>query len=294
MTLRSALILLALATTLASCGRTTPTNPAAAAKPQPAAAIGRGVVDQDGGLIRLAAARDGALEQVLVQEGQAVTRGQVLAVFDRRSSGLSLTAARADIGDRRAQLRIAAAKLTGAERDAGRLRRLADQDAATRQEADQAAAAAVVARAELTQAEAALKGAGARADLQARDLAMLTVRAPSDGRVLSRTAVAGAYVAAGSPLFVLEPATPRVVRAEVDEAFADLVKPGLPATVTREFNEGRGYPAHVVRVSDMFGAAALNDPSAPRADTRVVQVIVAFDSPQPLKLGQRVLVRFGR
>jgi HlyD family secretion protein len=276
---------------VAGCGRD---DGAATAKaPQPAiAAIARGTVDQDGGLVRINAPREGVLDAVLVQEGDPVVRGQPLAVMDARRSRLALVAAKAEAADRAAQVQIAAAKVAAAERDAGRLSRLAAEDAATRQEADQANDGARIAQAEYRQAVQAAHAASARKDLEAYAVGAATLRAAADGRVLRRTAAAGASVAAGAPLFVMETDAPRIVRAEVDETLADKVRVGMAAAVSREFDSSRSYPAHVLRVAQIFGAGVQNDDPTARADTRVVTVIVALDGKADLKLGQRVLVRF--
>lgn len=275
---------------LAGCGR----GDAAATKaatPVPTA-IARGAVEQDGGLVRINAPRDGVLDQVLVQEGDRVTAGQPLAIMDARQSRLSLAAAQAEVGDRAAQVQIADAKVQSAERDAGRLSRLAAADAATRQDADQANDAARIARAEYRQTVQAARAASARKDLEAYAVGAATLRASANGKVLRRSASAGASVAAGAALFLMETDAPKVVRAEVDESLADRVRVGMPATVTREFDTGRSYPGHVLRVSEIFGAASQNDDPGVRTDTRVITVVVALDGRPDLKLGQRVLVRF--
>jgi multidrug efflux pump subunit AcrA (membrane-fusion protein) len=47
-------------------------------------AIGRGRVDIDGGLIQIAAQRDGVVVEVFVEEGANVKAGQLLARLDDR------------------------------------------------------------------------------------------------------------------------------------------------------------------------------------------------------------------
>jgi multidrug resistance efflux pump len=184
------------------------------------------------------------------------------------------------------------AKAAGAQRDAERAQGLARQDAAPRQDADQAATAARIATAERDQARNALAAAQAKAGLEALEVEVRTLRAPSAGRIVRRTANPGAYVAAAAPIFLLEPQGGRIVRAELDETFADQVHPGMAAKVTREFDDSHVYAAHVLRVAEVFASPALNDDPTARSDTRVVGVVLTLDQPAPMKLGQRVLVRF--
>lgn len=274
---------------LSACARPPPVPRAEAPAP---AAVAKGVVEAEGGLLRVLAPRDGVVAEALVQEGDTVAAQQPLARLEDRQPRLVLAADAAELGDRRAQVEVAAARAAGAEREAARLRTLAAADAGTRQDAEQAATAAAVARGEQHQALAALHAAEARQQLNAYEVEVRTIRAPRPGRIVRRTTGPGAYVAAATPLFVMEPQGPRVVRAELDEAFADRVTPGMSATVSREFQSGKSYAAKVLRVSDVLGGPALAEDAVARADARVIAVILALPPGADLRLGQRVLVRF--
>jgi multidrug resistance efflux pump len=255
-------------------------------------AVAKGVVDAEGGLISVRAPRDGVITALNVEVGDHATAGQPLAGLEARQAFLALDATTAEIADRRAQVEVATARAQGAEREAGRLARLAAQDAATRQDADQAATNAAVARGEQHQAEQGLRAAEAKRRLDAYEVEVRTVRAPVAGTIVRRDAVAGAFVNAAGPLFLLEPDGRRVVRAELDEAFADKVRPGASAVVTPEFREGQSFHARVLRVSDVLSAASLGEEPGARTDTRVVSVLLALDAAPTLRIGQRVLVRF--
>jgi multidrug resistance efflux pump len=257
-----------------------------------AVAVAKGVVEAQGGLLRVLAPRDGLVVAPLVEEGAAVAAGQLLARLDDRQARLMLDAAKADLGERRAQAEVAGARAAGAEREARRLATLAAADAVTRLEAEQAATAASVAGGEHRQALEALNAAAARQRLAAYDVEVRAIRAPVAGHVVRRTVAAGAYVAAATPMFVIEPDGARLVRAELDEAFADRVTPRTHAVVTREYQPGQAYPAHVVRVSDLLSGPALADDAASRTDARVVSVLLSLPPTSDLRLGQRVLVRF--
>ncbi|WP_421930853.1 efflux RND transporter periplasmic adaptor subunit [Phenylobacterium sp.] len=263
----------------------------ALAAPPPAAAA-RGVVESGAGLIKVGAAREGLVTQVDVEEGDPVAAGQVLAILDDRQSQLHFAIDQAELAGQNARVGTAEAKLSGARRDLERVRRLIRLEAATTQEVDQAITAEHVAAGEAEEAVQAARVAMARARLSQAEIASHTIRAPAAGLVLRRMAVAGGSATAASTLFVIAPDGGRVVRAELDESLSDRVQPGMAAMVSREFDEGAPQRAHVLRVSESFSGALLNDDPAAQSDSRVLNVILALDGRPAFRLGQRVLVRF--
>jgi multidrug resistance efflux pump len=287
-------IVLAACTLLASCQQG---SDAAQARNRPApAAVARGVIAADGGLIPVAAPRDGLITQVEVEEGAHVERGAVLAQLDTDRSALLAVQATAETAQQEAAWRGAQARAGAAQSEAARLTRLASADAATRREAEQAKQAATVALAQSEEAARAVDVARARQRLAELEQTARTVHAPVSGLVLRRTAAVGAaaVAASGTPLFVLAPDGPRIVRAELDEAFVGRVMPGATAWVTDSNGGGRVLKARVLRISPSFEAAALDDQPGGRADGRVLRLVLAFDEPNTLRLGQRVLARIGQ
>ncbi|MDB5457979.1 MAG: hypothetical protein JWP92_3564 [Caulobacter sp.] len=270
---------------------------AALARNRPAVvAVARGVVAVEGGLIPIAAPRDGLIAQVGAEEGAHVARGAVLARLDQDRTGLLADQAAAETAQLQAAWRGAQARSTAARSDAERLARLALADAATRHDADQARQAALIAAAQADEAGRAVEVARVRQKLAGLEQGARVVRAPVAGLVLRRAATVGSAAVAGSatPLFVLAPDGPRIVRAELDEAFVGRVGPGAIAWVTDASGGGRAYRARVLRVSPAFEAAALDDQPGGRADGRVLRLVLTFDEPNDLRLGQRVLARIDR
>jgi multidrug resistance efflux pump len=260
------------------------------------AAMARGVVAADGGLIPVAAPRDGLITEVRVEEGAHVDRGAVLARLDVDRSALLAIQAAAETAQQAAAWRGAQARSVAASAEAARLARLASADAATRHEAELARQAAVVAAAQSDEAARAVDVARARQRLAELEQSARTVRAPVSGLVLRRTAAVGAAAVSGTgaPLFVLAPDGPRIIRAELDEAFVGRVMPGATAWVTDASGGGRVLKARVLRISPSFESAALDDQPGGRADGRVLRLVLAFDEPNTLRLGQRVLARIGQ
>ncbi|MBU2153813.1 MAG: biotin/lipoyl-binding protein, partial [Alphaproteobacteria bacterium] len=92
-----------LSTLLALCACTPRPAPPSAQSVPPTVAVAKGVVEAQGGLLRVLAPRDGLIVSAPAEEGAAVSAGQVLAQVDDRQARLMLDAATADLGERRAQ-----------------------------------------------------------------------------------------------------------------------------------------------------------------------------------------------
>lgn len=141
----------------------------------------------------------GTVTEVLVREGDAVRRGQVLVRLDTRD-----LAAKDD--QVRAGLAAAEAQATEAERYAVRIRALYADSAAPKAMLDNAESGLAQAKAGLAQAR------GAQAELAA--VAQYgAVRAPFDGVVTKRFVDPGAFAAPGAPLVTVEDA--RTLRVSV-------------------------------------------------------------------------------
>ena len=205
--------------------------------------------------------RPGLLAEVLVEEGDAVAAGQVLARLDtarlaaaRDAAAARLAAAEAVLAELVAGPRgeaVAAATAEAARRRAlaeravrasGRVARMAGRGSVTEQDTDDARLAADAAKAALAAARADLDEltngtrperlaaqraavAQATADLAAADvdLAESELRAPFAGSVAARFADEGAVPAAGAPILdLLETAAPRARVGVAGGAAAEL------------------------------------------------------------------------
>lgn len=267
----------------------------AAAAPGPYLAMARGQVDVEGGLVRVVAPRDGRLDEVRAEDGEAVKAGQVLAVIDSRQAKIALGAAQARLAQAEAQLGVLKAKLPQAQQQAQRIGEAAGAGAATGQSADDAATALAVLKAELVAAEAAIKLARQNVEEAQAELDARTLEAPAAGRIVRRAAHVGDVVSAqaATELFQLLPERPRIVRAELNEAYVDLVEPGMQAEVVRDSDQGQAVPARVLRVGVVFGPSKLADDPVARAGAHDVECVLQLDGGQ-FRIGQRVLVRFKR
>ena len=158
------------------------------------------------------------LEEVRVNVGDAVRRGQVLATFTPELL-------KADVAQIRALVAEAEAALAEAGANAARARELQTSGALSEQQINQFMTA------ERT-AQARLDAQRAQANVQALRLRQTQVRAPDDGVISARSATVGAVLPAGQELFRMIRQGRLEWRAEVPAADLARLKPGMSATVT--------------------------------------------------------------
>lgn len=260
----------------------------------PYAAIANGKVDIEGGIIQIAARRGGIVREVLVQEGDRVVAGQILARQEDDEPRLALQTANADLASAESQLRLIQVDIRTAQREYDRLERLVATNFVAAARMDQARDAIAQAQARLGAQQASVQTARARRDQAAYDVELTVIRSPANGRIVRRYANpgAGASTLNVSNMFDLEPDAPRIARAEIVESDIPNVAVGQQVEITPEGDTSKVYVGTVLRRAAVFGARKLasDDPSQ-RSDERVVEVVVAAGD-APLLIGQRVLVKF--
>jgi HlyD family secretion protein len=293
---RNALVLLPLlGLALAGCHGGAP-DAATKAGPavSPYATIASGKVDIEGGIIAVAARTSGTVREVLVQEGDAVRRDQVLARLDDREQQLALQTARAAEGQARSQVALLTVYLQAAERELTRLQSLVARGLVARQPVDQAADNVASARAQLDAQRAAIATATAQVAVAEYGQDLTVIRAPLDGRIIRRYANpgAGASTLNVSNMFDLEPEVAHIVRAELDENSIPQVSVGQAVEIAAETDTNMHSTGKVLRIARAFGERKLKSDSAGEAtDERVVEVVVSAGDAKYL-IGQRVLVKF--
>jgi HlyD family secretion protein len=270
---------------------TQPEKPA----PRPVAAVAsaKGRIDVEGGVIRLAARRDGVVQNVFVEEGQRVRAGDPLAKLDDQQARLGANLARAELQQARRVLPGLQVRLEAAERELRRLAPLAADDTVPRQQLDEAKDRVRAVRAELAEAQAAVATSARRAEAAEYEIEQRMVRAPLDGTIARRQARPGDGVSTlnVTPLFVFAPDASRIVRAELEERFLLAVAPGQQAEILLEADESRTYTARVLRLGQLVGTRTPSDDPTERQDNRVVECVLSIEAPE-LLIGQRVIVRF--
>lgn len=292
---------------LTACGGPAPGGPGGPGRPgapgagidpksinTPYSAISAGKVDIEGGLVDVAARAPGIVKEVLVQEGDKVTEGQVLARQEDDDSRLSRNRVAAQLQQAEAQLPILEVQLEAAIREEARLKRLTSEDAASTQAYEQAQdrtkqleAQVAAQRTSISLVRAQLAEANYQVELH-------VIRAPADGTIVRRYANpgSGASTFSVTAMFQLQPDAMRIVRAEVEERSITQVAVGQKVEIVPESDQASTYSGEVIRIAGVMGARKLrsDDPSE-RADERVVEVVVNAEA-APVLVGQRVLVKF--
>lgn len=284
----------ALVCAIALCACSHPQAEQATTTTAPAyAAMARGVVDVQGGLIRIAAPREGVLANIAVAPGDEVKAGALLAMLDAHAAQLALAAARAELDQAKAHSVALQSRVVSAAQRADRARQAAQAGAASGQSADDAAQALAGLNAEIGEATAATEAASAHVAQAEHEVQLRTLRAPASARVVARNAHAGDVVSPQNPvpLFTLLPDAPRIVRAELNEAFVNKVAVGMHAEIVADVGDGKVYTATVTRIGEVFGPSKLVEDTQEVSDTRDVECILKLDD-QTLRVGQRVQVRF--
>jgi HlyD family secretion protein len=267
---------------------------AVAEEPSPYAAIANGKADVEGGIIQVAARRQGIVREVYVQEGQDVVAGQPLAKQEDDDARLAADTASASLASARAQIAVYQVQLRTGQREYKRLQNLSASNFVAGQRLDAAQDQIASAQASIQAQQAAIQVATAQLAQARYNQELTVIRAPANGRIARRYANpgSGASTLNVTPMFDLEPQTARIVRAEIVEADIPNVTIGQEVEIQPEADPTKTYVGKVLRRAAVFGARKLasDDPSQ-RSDERVVEVVVSADG-APVLVGQRVLVKF--
>ncbi|HET9986846.1 MAG TPA: efflux RND transporter periplasmic adaptor subunit [Longimicrobiales bacterium] len=267
----------------------------------------------------------GRVDRILVDEGDAVTAGQVLAVLDtaelaaRRAGAVAqAAAARAqlaelergsrpeEVAQARAMAAAARERLANARRDLERVTPLQKSGVVSRQDLDRATTAAEVAGAQYDQAQQQLRlvttgprperieaqrallrqAEAAVAQLDAT-LANAVVRAPFPGVVTIRHREPGETLSPGLPVVtVLNPAD-RWVRIYVPEGEVGRLKLGEPARIASDAFPSRRYPGRITFIASQAEFTPKNVQTTEERTKLVyaVKVAITGDPARDLKPG---------
>jgi RND family efflux transporter MFP subunit len=173
---------------------------------------------------------------VLVDQGDTVSDGQVLARLEATDYEHTVRVAEASVGQ-------ALAELAKARLDIARQRALLRTGVASRAEFDSAEAAYRVSEAKLTNSEAQLGFARSR-------LADTVISSPVPGLVLTRNLEVGDTVVPGAPIFRIADTRQLWITAMVDERVAGELRVGQPARVSFRGHPGRSFPGRLARLGN--------------------------------------------
>lgn len=272
----------------------------------------------------------GRVADIMVDEGDFISEGDLLAVLDveplqnaaeaAKAALSSITARNAlihsgnrqeDIAQAKARVEAAQAALLNAEQQYGRIKGLLPSGVVSQDSMDNVEAARDQAAANLRAAEEQFNSlsVGFRAEEKAEsdgllmqaqanvDISRLAVsdaalRAPSDGIILSRAIEKGAMVQAGSPAFSLSLTSPVWVRAYVEESQLGYFNTGTKVLLYTDSRPNQPYTGTVGFISP---SAEFTPKSVETADLRTALVyrirIVVNNPDSMLRQGMPVTIK---
>ncbi|MBA2079526.1 efflux transporter periplasmic adaptor subunit [Rhodanobacter sp. PCA2] len=272
----------------------------------PASDSGAGAVLQATGYVTarrqatVSAQITGTLTAVLIEEGDHVKKGQVLARLDDSAYRAGLEAARAQAAAAHALVAQYKAQLAQNDRDAARQQSLAAQGLVPKQAAEQARTLAEGTRAQLA---AQMKTAGS-ADAQVMQAQVnfdyCVVRAPFDGVITTKDAQVGEIVSPFSAgggftrtgIGTIVDMDSLEVDVDVNEAYIGRVKPDMPAEAVLDAYPDWKIPAHVIAIvpaADRGKATVKVRVALEQKDARIVPnmgVRVSFLEQKPANVAQ--------
>lgn len=236
----------------------------------------------------------GTLTEVLIEEGDHVEKGQVLARLEDKSQKSQLRAARANVEAAQAQTRQTRVDLTQAERDMRRQDDLVAKGLVSQQQAEQARTRVATLRAQLNAQQQQAKAAQAQEQVAQVNYDYTVVRAPFDGVITQKAAQVGEIIAPAAAgggftrtgVGTIVDMDSLEVDVDVNEAYISRVKPDMPASAVLDAYPDWKIPAHVIAIV----------PTADRGKA-TVKVRVALEKKDPRiipEMGVRVSFLEGR
>ena len=257
----------------------------------PIMAAARGVVDIPGGLLRVTSPRDGSVASLLVNEGDQVKAGDVLARLDSEQESLSAKIAAEEAMQAEEQYKLLQMKMKNLSRQADRVKRAAAGNAVSDQALDDAISARDSLGSELKVAASVLAASQMRRDIAVREVEIRTIRSPVDGFIIRQGIKVGEFATASgaTEMFTILPEGQKIIRAEIPEQFLDRVRPGLPVEVLAEDRTGQSYQGRISRISPVL----MQSTGVPgeRNDIRTATSTVLISRDAPFRVGQRVIIR---
>jgi multidrug resistance efflux pump len=275
--------------------QTPPAAPVAEpARPEYASYVaGAGLVEASGENIAVGTTVQGVVTEVYVHRGQQVKAGTPLFKIDDRDLQAELAVRQAAAASAEAHVKTEQAALADVTDQLNRWQAVADTRAVSRDELQRRRFAVQIQQAKLNQAQADLASARAQVEATRIELDRRIVRAPVDGELLQVKIRPGEYAPAGAlptPLMLIGDTRTLHVRVDVDENDAWRVRPEAAATASVRGNPALKTGLRFVGIEPyVIPKKSLTGDSAERVDTRVLQVLYAFDRGSlPVYVGQQM------
>ncbi len=199
----------------------------------------------------------GLVQAMLVDLGDRVEQGQLIARIDDAELVQAVAQAEADLAVRRAELARARSDLELARREFERSEQLRERGIAAEAQLDEIAARFESARAALELAEAQVSRAGSTLALRQIELGYTRVRATwsdgaASGSVAERYQDPGNTVQPNAPMIAVVTLDPLKAVVHVTERDYAGLRPGQAATVTTDGAPGWTFDASIERIAPVF------------------------------------------
>ena len=264
------------------------------AQPQYASYVaGAGIVEASTENIAVGTFVPGVVSEMYVKVGDQAKAGAPLFKVDDRDLQAELEVRKAAAKSAAANVATANATLADVKNQLELWQAVTDSRAVSKDELDRKRFAVQIQEAKLAQAQADLQSAEAQIKSTLIEMDRRVVKAPVDGELLQVKVRLGEYAPAGSlaqPLMLMGNTKTLHVRVDVDENDAWRVRADAAATGyvrgNRDINSGLRF----VRIEPyVIPKRSLTGDSTERVDTRVLQVLYAFDGGKlPIYVGQQM------
>jgi HlyD family secretion protein len=290
---------------LSGCGdRSTKLQDSTASIPlQPDKVIGIGRIEPEKKFLELHAETPGIVTVLHVRAGDQVQRGDIILQqnFELEQAKVGLSEAR--IATQQSQLQAAKATLSvvriraaNSRLEFERVKTLFEQDVEVRANFDRLKAEYEALAQEIKQREADVETASSfirqyRADkkLAETERSKKTLLAPDSGILLSLDISPGSYLSPERTIGTFAPAGPRIVRAEIDELFADRLRVDALAHIRRQGETDVLSEGRLIFIGPSLQKKSLfSDDVGDLEDRRVREVWISLETNHDLLYGMRV------
>jgi RND family efflux transporter MFP subunit len=219
----------------------------------------------------------GRISEILVEEGMAVEKDQIIARLDPVNSRTVLTMAERELEASQRNLAEIEVRLADAQRTLARNETLVKQQLVSESALDASRAEVNALAARLDASRAQVKVAESGLQMRRIDYQDLEVRAPFSGVVISKDAQPGEMISPMSSggftrtgIATIVDMESREVEVDVNEAYINRVKPEQRVEATLDAYPDQPLPAHVINIV----------PTADRTKA-TVKVRIGFDQLEP-------------
>jgi HlyD family secretion protein len=265
--------------------------------------VGIGKVEPEGEIVQLASPTGGIVSELYRNEGDNVKAGERLLRLDDELDRIHAAQLRSQVATQKAQLEsdrialeTAVNKLDNRKRFLESTKALVERGAETSQNLDDIRTdvrnlelAVQSARAGVSMSESRLHDLEAQLLYSEAEVTKKTIKAPSDGMILSISARKGSAVGALSSFADFAPSGRKIIRAEVDELYAVRLADGLPVNIRNVGSDSTLATGKIIFLSPYLKLKSLFAGSANEQEDRLVRdVKISIEDSKEIILNSKV------